>query len=282
MAATAVLYALPPRENIRKSPEQTGLCSHADSPCCLLMPFRAILFDIGDTLWHSGGAPPPEQFRRLAARRAASRLRHLGLSHPDPSLVARSAWVAMEEAMRAARTTDLVEPDYGAVSQQALHELGLELTRDQAAELLEATYISGIEGGKAPFDDARPTLLELRRRGFLLGTVTNRAFGGERFRTDLREAGLDIGWDAEAVSVEVGYLKPHPAIFLFALKQLDVAPSETLMVGNSLADDVAGAQQLGIAAAWRRSPPDAEGVLPDFSFDEMADLLAIPELQGGL
>ncbi len=246
------------------------------------MPFRAILFDIGDTLWHSGGAPPPAQFRRLAARRATSRLRHLGLSHPDPSLVARSAWVALEEAMRAARTTDLVEPDYGAVSQQALHELGLELTRDQAAELLEATYISGIEGGKAPFDDARSTLLELRRRGFLLGTVTNRAFGGERFRTDLREAGLDIGWDAEAVSVEVGYLKPHPAIFLFALKQLDVAPSETLMVGNSLADDVAGAQQLGIAAAWRRSPPDAEGVLPDFSFDEIADLLAIPELQGGL
>jgi FMN phosphatase YigB (HAD superfamily) len=88
-------------------------------------------------------------------------------------------------------------------------------------------------------------LLELRRRGFLLGAVTNRAFGGERFRADLRDAGLDIGWDAESVSVEVGYLKPHPAIFEHALAGLAVAAHQTVMVGNSLSEDVAGAQRLG-------------------------------------
>lgn len=244
------------------------------------MPFRALLFDIGDTLWHSRGAPPPEEFRRLAADRAAIELDRLGIDHADPAMVARTTWNGMEAAMRDARAGDLVEPDYGAVSQAALHELGIEVSREQAAQLLEATYISGIEGGKAPFEDAHATLLELRRRGFLLATVTNRAFGGERFRSDLRTAGLDIGWDAEAVSVEVGYLKPHPAIFLFALDRLDVAPSETLMVGNSLTDDIAGAQQLGIAGAWRRSLPDAESVVPDFTFDELAGLLEFPELQG--
>ena len=182
--------------------------------------------------------------------------------------------------MRDARATNLIEPDYGAVSQAALHGLGLDVSRDQAAELLEATYISGIEGGKAPFDDARATLLELRRRGFLLGTVTNRAFGGERFRADIRAAGLDIGWDVEAVSIEVGYLKPHPSIFLYALEQLDVAPSETLMVGNSLAEDIAGAQRLGMSAAWRRSLPDAEAVTPDFTFDELLRAPRLPELAG--
>lgn len=243
------------------------------------MPFRAILFDIGDTLWHSRGAPPPEEFRRLAAERAAAALGALNLSHPDPALVARAAWAAMEEAMRRARATDLMEPDYGAVSQAALAALGLFLNRDQAAGLLEATYISGIEGGKAAFPDARKTLLALRGRGFLLGAVTNRAFGGERFRSDLRDAGLDIGWDVESVSVEVGFLKPHRAIFDHALARLGVAPADALMVGNSLAEDVAGAQKLGIAAAWRRSEPDAEGVMPEFVLDEIADLLGLPELQ---
>lgn len=243
------------------------------------MPFRAILFDIGDTLWHSRGAPAAEEFRRLAAERAANEMRRLGIQHADPSLVARSVWVAMEEAMRRARATDRVEPDYGLVAQHALAELGISVSRDDAAELLEATYVSGIEGGKAPFPDARDTLLALRGRGFALGSVTNRAFGGERFRADLRDAGLDIGWDCEAVSVEVGYLKPHPAIFRFALDALAIRPSEALMVGNSLAEDVAGAQAVGIAAAWRRSAPDAEGVAPDFVFDEVAELLDIPELQ---
>ncbi len=243
------------------------------------MPFRAVLFDIGDTLWHSRGAPPVEEFRRLAAQRAAEELRKLGVNHADPATVARSAWTALEDAMRRARATDLVEPDYAAVSQAALGRLGIDLSRTQAGELLEATYVSGIEGGKSPYPDARETLLALRRRGFLLATVTNRAFGGERFRADLRDVGLDIGWDAEAVSVEVGYLKPHPAIFRFALDRLDARPSDVLMVGNSLAEDVAGAQAVGIAAAWKRSAPDAEGVRPDFVFDQLAELLDRPELQ---
>ena len=261
------------------SVRRTPFRGHSLAPPANFMPFRAILFDIGDTLWHSQTAPPAEEFRRLAAERAADELRRLGVAHPDPSLVARSAWVAMEEAMRRARATDYIEPDYGLVAQQALAKLGVVLARDEAAELLEATYISGIEGGKAPYPDARTTLLALRERGFRLGTVTNRALGGSRFRTDLRDAGLDIGWDCEAVSVEVGYLKPHPAIFRYALDALCVLPSQTLMVGNSLAEDIAGSQQLGMAAAWRRSAPDAEGVHPDFTFDEVAELLDIPELK---
>lgn len=248
------------------------------SPNVASMPFRAVLFDIGDTLWHSPAAPPAEEFRKMAAERASLELRALGLSHPDPALVSRRVWLAMEEAMRLARRSNLVEPDYGTVAQAALRELGLQLGVDDAGRLLEATYVSGVEGGKAPFPDARATLLELRARGFLLGTVTNRAFGGERFRADLRDAGFDIGWDAEAVSVEVGFLKPHPAIFEFALEQLKIQPSEALMVGNSLAEDILGAQRMGIRAAWRRSAPDAEGVRPDFEFDQVAELLAIPEL----
>ncbi|MGI8925740.1 MAG: HAD family hydrolase [Tepidiformaceae bacterium] len=243
------------------------------------MPIRAVLFDIGDTLWHGREAPPSAAFRRLAAERAAEALRALGHHHPDPDSVARTAWEAMDEAMRTARATDLVEPDYGTVSMLALAGIGLALRRDDAAALLEATYISGIEGGKAPFPDATPTLLELRKRGFLLGVVTNRAFGGERFRADLRDAGLDIGWDCEAVSVEVGYLKPHPAIFAHALITLGVCPEETMMVGNSLAEDVAGGQRAGMHTAWRRSAPDAEGIVPEFAFDELHELHAFPLLQ---
>ena len=149
------IIRLPPRIHPR------GILARRSRASCR---FRAILFDIGDTLWHSGGAPPPEEFRRLAAERAAAQLLALGLSHPDPSLVARAAWDAMEDAMRRARNTDLMEPDYGAVSQAALAGLGLYLNRDQAAALLEATYISGIEGGKAAFPDARETLLRTAAR----------------------------------------------------------------------------------------------------------------------
>ena len=90
---------------------------------------------------------------------------------------------------------------------------------------------------------------------------------------------FDIAWDAIAVSVEAGYLKPHPALFQCALDELGTGAGEALMVGNSLAEDILGAQSLGMATAWRRSPPDAEGVTPDFTFDEVAELLDWPALK---
>jgi putative hydrolase of the HAD superfamily len=243
------------------------------------MPFRAVLFDIGDTLWHSRAAPPPDEFRRMAAERVADWLRMHRYAFDEPGLLARAVWDAMEAAMRRARATDLLEPDYGQVAAEAARALGLELPVQEAAGLLEASYVSGVEGGKAPYPDAAEVLAELRRRGFRLGVVTNRAFGGERFRADLRDAGLDIGWDAESVSVEVGYLKPHPEIFRHALERLRADAMQAVMVGNSLAEDVAGAQAVGMAAAWRRSAPDAEGVVPDFAFDELTGLLAMPGLE---
>jgi putative hydrolase of the HAD superfamily len=175
--------------------------------------------------------------------------------------------------MRLARATDRLEPDYPAVVRDALAQAGHRLSREQAAAFLDAIYISGEEGGKAAYPDARETLEALLSRGFRLGIVTNRAFGGERFSEDLRAAGLDVPWASIVTSVEVGFLKPHRAIFCRSLSELGIGARDAVMVGNSLAEDVAGAQAVGIAAAWRRSNPDADGVTPDFMFDELSELL---------
>jgi len=242
------------------------------------MPFRAILFDVGDTLWHAPEPPPASEFRRIAAERAAAFLREKRVVFDDPSLVARVAWNAMEDAMRHARNTDRIEPDYPAIAETALRSIGIRLPARQAAGLMEAIYVSGSEGGKTAYPDARATLLELQKRGFALGIVTNRAFGGKRFRSDLEELGLNVDWKTIVISVEVGFLKPHPAIFEEALRLMGTTPAETLMVGNSLAEDVAGAQALGMLAAWKRSEPDAEGVTADFEFEEVNEMLAWPQL----
>lgn len=215
----------------------------------------------------------------MAAERAAAFLNDAGYVFDDPGRIARTAWDAMEQAAKHARRTTGIEPNYGEVAREALTGIGLPMTVEEAQQLLESIYISGPEGGKVAYPDAAETLLELKRRGFLLGMATNRSFGGERFREDMRAAGLDIGWAASAVSIEVGFIKPHPGLFEAALKALGTPPAETLMVGNSLAEDIAGSQALGMLAAWKRSKPDAEGVVPDFEFDEVRELLDIPLLR---
>jgi len=52
------------------------------------------------------------------------------------------------------------------------------------------------------------------------------------------------------------------------------------MVGNSLLEDIGGAQALGMLGAWKRSEPDAEGVVPDFMFDDLPELLDWNPLRG--
>jgi putative hydrolase of the HAD superfamily len=237
------------------------------------------LFDIGDTLWHAENAPPPAVFRRLAAERASALLAEWGIAVRFPDSLARAAWDAIEAAMASARHSGLREPDYAMVAREALQLAGLALDRERAATFLDRIYVSGEEGGKALHHGVIETLRELRRRGFLLAVVTNRAFGGTRFRQDMAAAGLDIDWDAVAISCEVGFLKPHPAPFQHALGALGVEPEEALMVGNSLAEDIRGAQGIGMRAAWRRSAPDAEGVTPDIVFGELCELLQLPDLR---
>ena len=243
------------------------------------MTFRAIFFDVGETLWHAPSPPPVETFRALAAGRAQRYLEAHGQGHLDPAAVARIAWRSIETAMAEARKSDLREPDYPVFALSALAAAGIRLSPELTAGLLDSIYVSGAEGGKQAYPGAAETLRLLKGRGFRLATVTNRAFGGERFRCDLREADLDPGWDAHAISVEVGYLKPHPAAFEYALSELSVAPAEVLMVGNSLREDIAGAQSLGIRTAWKRCQPDARNVTPEFTFDEVSELLELPGLE---
>jgi putative hydrolase of the HAD superfamily len=109
------------------------------------------------------------------------------------------------------------------------------------------------------FPDVEPALVGLRERGLIIGAVSNWAW-------QLPELldGLGIGpfMDFVAASARIGYDKPHPGIFEWALEQADVLPAAVLHVGDHLDADVAGARGVGIDAVLvdRRGryqpPPD--------------------------
>jgi Haloacid dehalogenase-like hydrolase len=99
-------------------------------------------------------------------------------------------------------------------------------------------------------------LKELQRRGFQLGVVTNRHWGGSSFQEDLRVLGLLDYFDPRymAISCDLGIRKPNPAIFMHVLNAFNATPQEAVMVGDSLRSDVLGAQLLGIFTVWKPAP----------------------------
>jgi putative hydrolase of the HAD superfamily len=78
----------------------------------------------------------------------------------------------------------------------------------------------------------------------------------------------------------VGKRKPHPAIFERALEALEVAPADSVFVGDRLLEDVRGAGELGmttVQALWFRADEHPEGGEPDFQAFTQMDVLNVVE-----
>src|SRR5262249_5612834 len=60
-------------------------------------------------------------------------------------------------------------------------------------------------------------------------------------------------------SAQIGLLKPDPRFFLAAIETLGIEPARTVMVGDSLARDMAGARAAGLAHIWLASDPARHG-----------------------
>jgi len=105
------------------------------------------------------------------------------------------------------------------------------------------------------YDDVLDTVAALRAAGLRIGLVSNSARDVREFA---RHHGLDV--DAGISSFHHGHTKPHASIFRAVLDLLDVGPTEALMVGDTIADDIEGALALGMRAILL----DRDGRRPDF------------------
>lgn len=99
------------------------------------------------------------------------------------------------------------------------------------------------------FPDTAETLAELKRRGYHLGIVANQPLGTEK-RLDTR--GILKYFDVIAASAEMGVAKPDARIFQSALEMARCQPSEAVMVGDRLDNDMIPAKSLGMKTAWIR------------------------------
>jgi HAD superfamily hydrolase (TIGR01509 family) len=94
-------------------------------------------------------------------------------------------------------------------------------------------------------------VIERLGRHYRLGLIANQ---GAECRAHLAALGWLDRFEVVAFSEELSHFKPDPALFRHALAQADVAPEESLMVGDRLNNDIAPAAALGMATAWIRWP----------------------------
>jgi putative hydrolase of the HAD superfamily len=149
------------------------------------------------------------------------------------------------------------------------------LEEDNLQRGLEAFYGVLLEDRKL-VDGAVELLSSIKGRGLGIGLISDVAWGlpSEFPMRDIQHYGLDAFFDDYVFSTDVGLRKPHPKMFKIALSNLGVEASEAMYVGNSIAQDVRGAQGVGLKAVLKTSAycPKAEGVVPDHTVATLAEV----------
>jgi putative hydrolase of the HAD superfamily len=103
------------------------------------------------------------------------------------------------------------------------------------------------------YDDVPATLRAIAERGIRIGLISNSHRCLASFQSHFELEGLIA---AAVSSSEHGYMKPHPSIFDAALRLVDVAPRDAVMVGDSLAQDIEGALRVGMRGVLVRRSAD--------------------------
>ena len=219
---------------------------------------RCFLFDCGDTLWTRNDKVTWHSLEHVANLHTVAVLRQQvaeqDLPIKDDEELGNEVRKAIEKLLgKVKRQHPGYEPDFTMVTLEALIHMGFPKFDKTIGEAVFEALRVRVPASRPLFPDTLSTLATLQERGFILGVVTNRQWGGQPFVEDLRAIGLLDFFDPNhmAISADLGVRKPNPAIFMHALNALRVTPQETAMVGDSLRADIAGANQLNIFSIWK-------------------------------
>ena len=223
------------------------------------MRFRAVFFDVGETLVHvdpsfaelfvavlagAGHERRVEEVREASGHvydrfSEAARDRSLWTTSPERS---RAFWLSVYERMLG----ELRIPDHDGLT-RTLHA---EFTRMENYAL---------------FDDVRPALASLEEAGLVLGIVSN----FEAWLEDLLGAlGVIDRFPVRVISGLEGVEKPDARIFTLALQRIGADAADAVYVGDNPEFDVEPARAVGMMPVLI----DRRGRFPDADCVRITDL----------
>lgn len=121
------------------------------------------------------------------------------------------------------------------------------------------------------FPGERETLVELERRSFRLGMITNSYQSAEEKAFWFRKLGLECIAGTIVSSINAGVSKPEPGIYLAFARVVGFAPSEIAFVGHEKSE-LDGAARVGMTPISFNCGPDIREKLHLTTFSDLLDL----------
>lgn len=243
-----------------------------------MQPIRAVLFDLGGTLWEWRPGLTVEDMLAGVMPRALALLPADGAARLSPRTVAiavRRAYLELEEAAALGDETP-IPAELPVV--RGFASLGVTVDQQTARAVLAALHIAERRTTRL-LPGVDDLLRALAARQVRMGIISNRMHGDRLLLDDLDYFGISHYFLTMVASCDVGQMKPHPALFWRALDDLGVSPQEAVMVGDDLRADVSGAHAVGMHAIWVRRPPDRPEPAPPGVLDVTRMDQVLPALE---
>lgn len=137
---------------------------------------------------------------------------------------------------------------------------------------LNSIYMKEANHAITLFDDVMPLLKTLEEKEINTAILTNGPSDGQRDKIKALKLAQYI--KKIYISEEIGLCKPSCKVFEFVMQDLNIEPSQVLMVGDSIEDDIEGAEQFGIKTVL----VDRKGKYFDYQGTRVFDLSSLKEM----
>lgn len=239
-----------------------------------LPPIRAVFLDIGDTLMRPN--PSWEALYAIAFAEFGVEV-EIGDLHDALRRAYHHGGWGMEGGFEPTEETSYQRTV--AIDAAAVAELGVGPMPDAFFRRLAELFM--VTSHWHVFPDAYGAIEQLRQRGLRIGAVSNWVWSLPEL---LHALDLVRMFDFIAASARIGFEKPHPGIFEWALDQAGVEPASVIHVGDHVDADVAGATGVGIGAVLidrrgRYAPEEIPAGTPVIS--SLDELLPIVDARNG-
>ncbi|WP_245833141.1 HAD family hydrolase [Oceanobacillus timonensis] len=228
---------------------------------------NTIIFDMDDTLYDQAATFRTTCKKVLNAPLSDKELDNL-------YLISRKYSDALFDDQMAGKMT--LEEMHIRRIKDACMDVGIEITAEQALAF-QNIYVQ--EQGKiALFDEVVELLDDLVRKKKQLAILTNGTEAHQKMKINQLKLSKWIPEEHLFISDTIGYSKPSKQAFHFIEDKLALTREETVYVGDSFANDMVGAKQVGWQAFWmnhRKREMPKNAIKPDktvYSAKELREL----------
>ncbi|UCF61448.1 MAG: HAD family hydrolase [Anaerolineaceae bacterium] len=213
---------------------------------------RGVIFDLGSTLIRFEGEW--SEIVQVSSQFLTNQLERDGY-HLDGKSFIDEFIQEMQESYQM-REQDWEERTSASLLRKVLARFGHREVADEAIERALFQFYNLSETRWSPMEGVYEVLDELRVKGMCLGIISNAGDEGNVQRL-IDNAQLRPYFKPIYISAALGIRKPNPKLFEMVLESWDLPADQVVMVGDTLAADILGAQNAGVHQIWLTTQADS-------------------------